>query len=249
MKNNDPTHRLLRAKALFKSYRGRTVLDGIDFAVSKGEIVGLLGPNGAGKSTAFKIVMGLIAPDEGLVEFQGKEITRLATYQRARIGMGYLAQEPSIFRDLTVRENLECILQLQNRSIKEKGRDYLHQLLGELHLDHLADKRAKTLSGGERRRLEITRAMMGRPSLLLLDEPFANVDPISLQDLKKWLLHFSKQGIAILITDHNAMELLSIADRNYVIGGGRVLAEGDRKTLMESQVVRERYLGAEFPRH
>lgn len=248
MENSDLPDICLRARGLVKRYGGRPILNGIDFEVRAGEIVGLLGPNGAGKSTAFKIAMGLIAPDEGKIDFRGRDVTLLPTFQRARLGMGYLAQEPSIFRDLSVKENLECILQLQNRSLIEGNDRYILELLSELHLEHLADKRAETLSGGERRRLEITRAMMARPSLLLLDEPFANVDPITLQDLKKWLLHFSKRGIAILITDHNAIELLGLAHRNYVIGSGRVLAQGDRQVLTENQVVRERYLGTEFPR-
>lgn len=236
----------LCVRDLVKRYRARPILESVSFEVRAGEIVGLLGPNGAGKSTAFKIAMGLIEPDAGTVYFQGQNVTKLPTFKRARLGMGYLAQEPSIFRDLTVKENLECILQLQNRSLNDKKEEHIDRLLGELHLLHLADKRAKTLSGGERRRLEITRAMMAQPTLLLLDEPFANIDPITLQDLKKWLLHFSKRGIAILITDHNAFELLSLAHRNYVIGSGRVLAHGDRQELIKSKVVRERYLGTEF---
>lgn len=236
----------LEISVLRKSYQARGVLEGIDFVVYPGEIFGLLGPNGAGKSTAFKIAMGLVIPDAGTVIFCGTDVTDLPTYQRARMGMGYLAQEPSVFRDLTVLENLQCILELQGQRFDETVERELRGLLKELHLDHLTDQRAGNLSGGERRRLEITRVMMAKPRLLLLDEPFANVDPITLQDLKKWLKYFSERNVAILITDHNAMELLSFAHRNCVIGGGQVLAQGDRATLLASPIVRERYLGADF---
>lgn len=235
----------LRVCNLRKTYQSRTILEGIDFEIHPGEIVGLLGPNGAGKSTAFKIAIGLVLPDMGQVHFEGRDITRLPTYKRARLGMGYLAQEPTVFRDLTVLENLQCIWELQD-TFEPFSTAQALDALSELHLEHLAGEKASTLSGGERRRLEITRIMMLRPALLMLDEPFANVDPLTLQDLKKWLIHFSKQGIAVLITDHNAPELLNLAKRSYVIGNGHVLAQGDRSTLLKSSLVRERYLGTEF---
>lgn len=230
---------------LHKAYRSRTILEGIHCEIYPGEIVGLLGPNGAGKSTAFQIAIGLVLPDKGQVIFKGRDVTRLPTYQRARLGMGYLAQEPTVFRDLTLLENLQCIWELQ-ASLGPFSTAKALDMLDELHLRHLARERANTLSGGERRRLEITRAMMSSPALLMLDEPFANIDPLTLQDLKKWLVHFSKRGVAVLITDHNAHELLSLAHRNYVIGNGRVLAHGDRATLLKSSLVRERYLGTDF---
>lgn len=233
------------ARDLIKLYGGKKVVDGLSLSVGKSEIVGLLGPNGAGKTTAFYMVMGLIRPDSGKVIFDNKEITRLPIHKRSKMGMGYLAQEPSIFRSLTVEENILCIL--QNLKMKSKERKQkLEELLSELHLEKLAKKKAATLSGGERRRLEITRALATNPTFLLLDEPFANVDPISVQEVKELIRLLSAKGISILITDHNAREIFSIVHRSYIVREGKVLLSGTPKDLMESETARKHYLGESF---
>lgn len=233
------------ARDLIKLYGGKKVVDGLSLSVGKSEIVGLLGPNGAGKTTAFYMVMGLIRPDSGKVIFDNKEITRLPIHKRSKMGMGYLAQEPSIFRSLTVEENILCIL--QNLKMKSKERKQkLEELLSELHLEKLAKKKAVTLSGGERRRLEITRALATNPTFLLLDEPFANVDPISVQEVKELIRLLSAKGISILITDHNAREIFSIVHRSYIVREGKVLLSGTPKDLMESETARKHYLGESF---
>lgn len=233
------------ARDLIKLYGGKKVVDGLSLSVGKSEIVGLLGPNGAGKTTAFYMVMGLIRPDSGKVIFDNKEITRLPIHKRSKMGMGYLAQEPSIFRSLTVEENILCIL--QNLKMKSKERKQkLEELLSELHLEKLAKKKAITLSGGERRRLEITRALATNPTFLLLDEPFANVDPISVQEVKELIRLLSAKGISILITDHNAREIFSIVHRSYIVREGKVLLSGTPKNLMESETARKHYLGESF---
>ncbi|CDR33013.1 LPS export ABC transporter ATP-binding protein [Criblamydia sequanensis] len=233
------------ARDLIKLYGGKKVVDGLSLSVGKSEIVGLLGPNGAGKTTAFYMVMGLIRPDSGKVIFDNKEITRLPIHKRSKMGMGYLAQEPSIFRSLTVEENILCIL--QNLKMKSKERKQkLEELLAELHLEKLAKKKAATLSGGERRRLEITRALATNPTFLLLDEPFANVDPISVQEVKELIRLLSAKGISILITDHNAREIFSIVHRSYIVREGKVLLSGTPQDLMESETARKHYLGESF---
>jgi lipopolysaccharide export system ATP-binding protein len=235
----------LQAKGLRKSYSKKPVLENVDFEVQRGEVVGLIGPNGAGKTTAFYIAIGLIQPDAGSIFFEGQEITSLPAHERARLGMGYLAQEPSVFRQLTVEENLLCLLQTLPLT-PQQMQQRLKQLLGELHLEPLAKKKAAALSGGERRRLEITRALITSPSLLLLDEPFANVDPLTIQDVQTIIEHLCAKGISILITDHNARELFKIAHRCYLISQGHTLASGSPQELVSNQLVRERYLGKDF---
>lgn len=235
----------LEVENLVKNYDGRSVVNGLSFKVKAGEIVGLLGSNGAGKTTAFYITIGLIRPDRGRVIFQGQDVTFLPIHQRARMGMGYLAQEPSVFRHLTVEENILCILETLNLSKYEK-KDRLEQLLGELHLEHLARKKASTLSGGERRRVEITRALVTNPTFLMLDEPFANIDPISVQDVKHLVRLLAKKGISILITDHNAREIFSVVDKSYLVQDGRVTLEGSVDELVLNEEARRTYLGSDF---
>lgn len=236
---------LFEARNLHKSYSGRAVLQGLSFSVGAGEVVGLLGPNGAGKTTAFYISIGLIAADQGTLLFNDQDITSLPIHKRAKLGMGYLAQEPSVFRHLTVAQNILCILETLPLSSKERH-DRLKTLLEELHLSHLQTKKASTLSGGERRRLEITRALVTSPSLLLLDEPFANVDPKTISDVKNMICHLKSKGISILITDHNAREIFSIADRTYLVRDGQLLQSGTSAELVSSEQVREAYLGHDF---
>ncbi len=236
---------LLSVKHLRKSYGGRVVVSDLSFDIAPGEVVGLLGPNGAGKTTAFYMTIGLIKPDDGQVFFNDIDVTELPVHKRAKMGMGYLAQEPSVFRQLTVKDNILCILETLKMSRKERM-ERLEVLLAELHLQHLADKRAATLSGGERRRLEITRALVTNPSLLLLDEPFANIDPKTIADVQTMINHLKAKGISVLITDHNAREIFSIADRSYLVTGGGLLAQGTTDELVTNADVRDTYLGANF---
>lgn len=236
---------ILRVEKLTKTYGGRTVVNGLSFSLKEGEVVGLLGPNGAGKTTAFYMTMGLVSPDSGFVYFKRKDVTGLPIHERARLGMGYLAQEPSVFRQLTVEENILCILETLPLSPQER-KLRLKELLSELHLEKLAKKKAASLSGGERRRLEITRALVTRPSLLLLDEPFANIDPLAIHDLKQMIRHLKSKGIAVLITDHNAREIFSIVDRSYLVQDGKVLLSGTPEEFLKSQEARKAYLGEEF---
>ncbi len=235
----------LEVKNLVKSYGGRRVVNGLSFKVRRGEIVGLLGPNGAGKTTAFYMTVGLIRPDQGNVMFQGEVVTHLPMHKRARMGMGYLAQEPSVFRSLTVEENILCILESLPLS-KAARRERLQELLGELHLQHLAKKKAAALSGGERRRVEITRALVTNPSLLMLDEPFANIDPLSVQDVKHLIRLLAQKNISILITDHNAREIFSVVDKSYLVQEGRVTFEGGVEALVNNEEARRTYLGYDF---
>lgn len=230
---------------LTKSYGRKTVVKGLSFDVNKGEIVGLLGPNGAGKSTAFYMTVGLVRPDAGRVIFNDKEVTSLPMHERARMGMGYLAQEPSIFRSLSVEDNLLCILE-NLPFTRDERKDKLEVLLQELHLEPLRKKKAGTLSGGERRRLEITRSLITNPSFLLLDEPFANIDPISVSELKTLIRHLSQKGISILITDHNAREIFSIVHRSYLVLDGAVFLSGTVAELIQSPEARQSYLGHDF---
>lgn len=236
---------LLEANELVKSYGGKAVVNGLSLKIGKGEVVGLLGPNGAGKTTAFYMTIGLIKPDSGTVYFDGKEITHLPIHLRAKMGMGYLAQEPSVFRHLTVEENLLCILETLNLSPQEQ-KNRLEQLLNELHLTPLAKKKASSLSGGERRRLEITRALIIEPALLLLDEPFANIDPLAIHDVKTMIRHLKAKGISVIITDHNAREIFSIVDRSYLIQEGKVLLSGTTQELLENKEARTSYFGEDF---
>ncbi|MCB1181159.1 MAG: LPS export ABC transporter ATP-binding protein [Chlamydiia bacterium] len=236
---------ILKVEKLEKSYSGKRIVDGLSFSVSSGEIVGLLGPNGAGKTTAFYMTMGLIRPDKGRVIFKGEDITTYPIHKRASMGMGYLAQEPSIFRNLTVEENILCILETLKLS-RQKERDHLHELLAELHLESLAKKRASSLSGGERRRLEITRSLVKKPSFLLLDEPFANIDPLAIADVKEMIRHLAGKNISVLITDHNAREIFSIVDRAYLMRNGGILLSGNVNELVSSEEARIHYLGEGF---
>lgn len=230
---------------LVKIYGGRRVVNGLSFDVGQGEIVGLLGPNGAGKTTAFYMTVGLIKPDGGKVFFNEQDVTRAPMHKRARMGMGYLAQEPSIFRSLTVEENILCILETLNLT-RGQRMARLEELLAELHLTPLAKKRSQALSGGERRRLEITRALVTSPSFLLLDEPFANIDPISIAEVKHLIEHLAAKNISILITDHNAREIFSVVHRSYIVSEGKVMFSGNVDELVNNPDVRRTYLGMDF---
>lgn len=236
---------LLKVENLVKTYSSKPVVNGLSFHVQEKEVVGLLGPNGAGKTTAFHMTIGLITPDSGKVYFKQQDISYLSIHKRARIGMGYLAQEPSIFRQLTVEENILCILETLDISKKEK-QARLSDLLQELNLTHLKKAKAISLSGGERRRLEITRALVRQPSLLLLDEPFANIDPKAVSDVKKLIRLLKKKSIGILITDHNAREIFSIVDRSYIMQDGKVMLSGSVKELLKNEDAKKYYLGDEF---
>lgn len=230
---------------LVKSYGGKKVVNGLTFQVAQGEIVGLLGPNGAGKTTSFYMTIGLIRPDSGKVMFNGIDVTRLPIHKRARMGMGYLAQEPSVFRNLTVEENILCILESLKLSKKER-KSRLEECLIELHLESLAKKKAQALSGGERRRLEITRALVTKPTFLLLDEPFANIDPISVYEVQNLIRLLAGKNISILITDHNAREIFSVAHRSYIVSEGKVMLSGLVEELVNNEEARRTYLGTEF---
>ncbi len=236
---------LLTTDELIKEYRQRRVVNRVTIQISPGEIVGLLGPNGAGKTTTFNIVVGLVKPDQGKVRFLGQEITRLPMHSRARLGIGYLTQEPSVFRKLTVRQNILAILETCRISRQER-QVRLNYLLDELDLTPLADNKAYTLSGGEKRRLEITRALVTSPKLLLLDEPFSGIDPIAVYEVQKIVRRLKERGLGILITDHNVRETLKLVDRAYLIHRGEVLCEGSAEFLVADSRAREIYLGPEF---
>jgi lipopolysaccharide export system ATP-binding protein len=236
---------LLEVRNLKKHYGGKAVVNGLSFQINDGEAVGLLGPNGAGKTTAFYMTIGLIHPDEGEVFFKGENISNMPIHTRARLGLGYLAQEPSVFRNLTVEENILCILETLSLP-KPQQKERLEKLIQELHLGHLRRKKAASLSGGERRRLEITRSLVTEPSLLLLDEPFANIDPLAVQDVKNLIRHLLKKGISVLITDHNAREIFSIVHRSYLIQEGKVLLTGTVDELINDPQARRSYFGEDF---
>lgn len=230
---------------LVKKYGSKTVVNKLSFGIHEGEILGLLGPNGAGKTTAFYMSIGLVHQDDGKVFFKGKDISNFSIYKRAKMGMGYLAQEPSIFRNLTVEKNILCILETLPLSYRDRKKR-LEELLSELNLQKLAKKKATSLSGGERRRLEITRSLVTNPSFILLDEPFANIDPITIHDVKEMIKLLAQKKISILITDHNAREIFSVVDRCYLIQQGRVSFSGTVDELVSNQGARESYLGKEF---
>lgn len=235
----------LDVRELVKSYNHRRVVNGLSFQVKQGEIVGLLGPNGAGKTTAFYMTIGLIRPDGGSVCFNSVDVTHFPIHQRARMGMGYLAQEPSVFRSLTVEENIMCILECLSLS-KAERKMRLEKLLHELRLEPLAKKKAMALSGGERRRVEITRSLVTEPTFLLLDEPFANIDPISVHEVKEMISHLSQKNISILITDHNAREIFSVVNRSYLVSEGKVMMSGTVDELVNNEDARRTYLGNDF---
>ncbi|MFQ5456001.1 MAG: LPS export ABC transporter ATP-binding protein [Nitrospirota bacterium] len=236
---------LLQTKGIKKSYKGRNVVKDVSIELKSGEIVGLLGPNGAGKTTIFYMMVGLVKPERGDIYLDEKKITHLPMYMRARSGISYLPQESSIFRKLTVEENLLAILETLSISTAERY-ERLKSLLSELNISHLAKNKAYTLSGGERRRVEITRALVISPSFFLMDEPFAGIDPIAIKDIQKVLSQLKAKGIGILITDHNVRETLEIADRAYIINEGEILESGDPDKIANSQKVQSIYLGEGF---
>ena len=236
---------LVSTEQLIKAYRGRAVVNGVSINVQAGEIVGLLGPNGAGKTTTFNMVVGVVRPDQGVVRFEDLDVTRKPMHLRARLGMGYLTQEPSVFRKLTVEQNILAILETC-----QMGRDErevrLKYLLEELDLTALAKSRAYMLSGGEKRRLEITRALVTSPKLLMLDEPFAGIDPIAVYEVQKIIRKLKERGLGILITDHNVRETLKLVDRAYLIHKGEVVYEGTGEDMLNDPKAREIYLGPDF---
>ena len=239
------THSLCTNKVI-KTYEGRKVVDSVSISVASGEIVGLLGPNGAGKTTTFYMCVGLVAPDSGVISLDGQIITTEPMYIRARLGLGYLPQEPSVFRKLTVGENIMAILETIDFPSNTARRDRLHQLLEELGIRHLIDNRASSLSGGERRRVEITRALARSPLFMLLDEPFAGIDPIAVRDIQGIISSLTQRGIGVLITDHNVRETLGICDRAYIMVDGKLLEEGTPEEVTRSERAQRYYLGDDF---
>jgi lipopolysaccharide export system ATP-binding protein len=236
---------LIQTRGLVKQYGGRRVVDGVDIHVGAGEVVGLLGKNGAGKTTTFYMIVGLVPPTEGHVFMGEEDVTRMPMYRRARRGIGYLPQEESIFRKLSVEENLLAILETLPMSEAERERR-CDELLRDFGLEHVRENIAITLSGGEKRRVTIARALVTSPSLLLLDEPFSGVDPMAVHDIQEIILHLKQRGLGVLITDHNVRETLSVVDRAYIIEEGRVLSEGSREFLLNDPIAREIYLGHRF---
>ncbi|MFH1790601.1 MAG: LPS export ABC transporter ATP-binding protein [Candidatus Omnitrophota bacterium] len=236
---------LLETDNLIKAYGQRRVVDNVCINVKRGEVVGLLGPNGAGKTTTFYMITGIIHPDRGKIVFDRKNITNMSMHHRARSGIGYLSQEPSIFRKLTVEENIMAILETLGFSRKERRRQ-LSSLLEELKIAHLRKSKAYTLSGGERRRLEITRALVTNPMFILLDEPFSGIDPIAVYDCQQVIIELKEKGLGVLLTDHNVRETLSITDRSYIMCDGKVLISGSKEELINNPKAREIYLGERF---
>ena len=237
---------MLSAQGLQKRFRQRQVVRDFDFLITEGEVVGLLGPNGAGKTTCFYMVVGLIPADAGSIVLDDSDITRLPMHERARLGIGYLPQEPSVFRRLSVAENILAVLELRD-DLDARGRaQQLEALLDELKIAHIAGQKGISLSGGERRRVEIARALAGRPRYMLLDEPFAGVDPISVGEIQRIVRHLKDRGIGVLITDHNVRETLGICDRAYILNDGAVLARGNPAHILADPKVRDVYLGHEF---
>ncbi|HBM15524.1 MAG TPA: LPS export ABC transporter ATP-binding protein [Lentisphaeria bacterium] len=236
---------LVESRNLVKAYKGRRVVNGVSIQVCEGEVVGLLGPNGAGKTTSFYMITGLIRPDSGTVHFRDIDISKYPMYKRSRLGMGYLAQEPSIFRKLTVEQNIMAILETLDLSSYER-KERLKALLNELEIDHLSKQKAVTLSGGERRRLEITRALVTNPSLILLDEPFSGVDPLAVYDVQQVICRLRDKGLSILITDHNVRETLSVVNRAYLLCEGQIVVQGTSDFLVKDPKAREVYLGPKF---
>lgn len=237
---------MLKAQGLRKRYKSRTVVRDFGLNLDAGEVVGLLGPNGAGKTTCFYMIVGLVAVDGGRIELDGKDITYMPMYERAKLGVGYLPQEPSVFRKLSVADNLRLVLELRP-DLDRAGREReLASLMDELQVSHVAEQNGASLSGGERRRVEIARALAANPRMMLLDEPFAGVDPISVGEIQRIITHLKKRGIGVLITDHNVRETLGICDRAYILSEGEVLAQGAPDTLLANPDVRRVYLGETF---
>lgn len=237
---------ILLADNLSKSYKGRQVVKNVSVNISSGEIVGLLGPNGAGKTTSFYMIVGLVANEGGRILLDNNDITHLAMHERARQGIGYLPQEASVFRKLTVADNIMAILQLRKNLGKAEREKILDELLNEFHISHLRNSLGISLSGGERRRLEIARALAAEPKFILLDEPFAGVDPISVIDIKRIITHLGARGIGVLITDHNVRETLDICERAYIVNAGSIICDGTPEEILTNKQVREVYLGEEF---
>lgn len=236
----------LCASQLTKTYKGRRVVSDVSFVVDGGQVVGILGPNGAGKTTSFYMVVGLIAPDSGHIFLNNKDVTTSTMHERARLGMGYLPQEASVFRKLSVADNIRAILQTRRDLTKTQQETRLDELLHEFHISHLSNTLGMSLSGGERRRVEIARALAVEPAFMLLDEPFAGVDPISVGDIKQIITHLKNKGIGILMTDHNVRETLTICDKAYIMSDGQIILEGDARTVIADQRVKEVYLGEQF---
>ncbi|MFA7553767.1 MAG: LPS export ABC transporter ATP-binding protein [Spongiibacteraceae bacterium] len=240
------TTSVLTAKHLAKSYKGRPVVKDVSIEVHSGQIVGLLGPNGAGKTTCFYMIVGIVGLDGGQISLNGNDLTRLSMHARARKGIGYLPQEASIFRKLTVADNITAILETRSDLNRQQRTNKLEELLQEFHITHIRDSLGMSLSGGERRRVEIARALATEPSFILLDEPFAGVDPISVGDIKQIINHLKSKGIGVLITDHNVRETLSICEKAYIVGEGYIISEGDADTVLNNKKVRDIYLGHQF---
>ncbi len=236
---------MLRTEQIAKSYKKKQIVKKVDISIRKQEVVGLLGPNGAGKTTTFYMIVGLITPDDGKIFFDNREITHMAMYKRARCGIGYLSQEPSIFRKLSVEENIMCVLETLPIG-KAERKKRLERLLEELRMTQLAKSKAYTLSGGERRRLEITRCLVTNPSFILLDEPFSGVDPIAVFEVQQIIADLKKKGMGILLTDHNVRETLSITDRSYIMHEGRILLSGTAEELINNPDAKKIYLGERF---
>jgi lipopolysaccharide export system ATP-binding protein len=237
---------ILKVANLIKQYGGRTVVDGVSFHVRQGEIVGLLGRNGAGKTTSFRMTIGMISPEDGQVVFEGHDVTKMPMYKRARLGMGYLSQEPSVFQRLTVEQNLLAILETRPMT-KAQQRETAEKLMEQFDLAKLRKQHARTLSGGERRKLEIARALITEPSLVLLDEPFSGVDPVAVEELQEEIRRLRDQeNIAVLVTDHNVQRTLEVCDRAYIIHEGKVLREGPPRDLINDDLVKQVYLGHTF---
>ncbi|MDJ0654788.1 MAG: LPS export ABC transporter ATP-binding protein [Xanthomonadales bacterium] len=237
---------MLRAEGISKAYKGRRVVDQCSLQVSQGETVGLLGPNGAGKTTCFYMVVGLVPCESGAISLDDEDITRTPMHLRAKGGIGYLPQEPSVFRRLTVRDNIMAVLELRKGLSRAERRKQMADLMDELQIRHLGDQRGISLSGGERRRVEIARALAAAPRFMLLDEPFAGVDPISVGEIKRIVRHLKSRNIGVLVTDHNVRETLDICDRAYILNQGRVLAQGEPESLLNDPQVRQVYLGDDF---
>ena len=236
----------LRATGLKKSFKGRQILESVDMEVSSGEVVGLLGPNGAGKTTAFYMIVGLIKSDGGQVMLDEKDITTLPMHARARLGLGYLPQEASVFRKLSVADNIMAVLQIRKDLNKKQRKEKLEQLLEELQISHIRDSMGISLSGGERRRVEIARALATEPAFILLDEPFAGVDPISVLDIQRIITHLTDRNIGVLITDHNVRETLGICQRAYILHDGHVIVSGTPEEILHNEAARKVYLGQNF---
>jgi lipopolysaccharide export system ATP-binding protein len=237
---------VLEARQLAKSYRGRQVIRDVSLQMESGEIVGLLGPNGAGKTTCFYMILGIIPCDRGSILLDEEDITRLPMHGRARRGLGYLPQEASVFRRLSVEQNVLAILETRKGLSRQRQAEKVDELLQEFSLTHLRDAKGMALSGGERRRVEIARALASDPSFILLDEPFAGVDPISVNDIKEIIKHLRERGIGVLITDHNVRDTLDICERAYIVGEGHIIVEGDPDVILANEKVRKVYLGEQF---